>query len=161
AVIGEATIARLFSNRHHRLIVEPEIEHRVHHTRHRGTRSGAHRHEQWVALVTEGLAGEAPDLGKRPLDLSRELLRIGVAVGVIVGADLGGDRETRRYREAEIGHLGEPGALATEEVAHVAPALGLAAPKRIDPFVLACGLTRTIAHRSGGWRARRLGRFFL
>ena len=42
--------------------------------------------------------------------------RIGAAVVVVVGADLGRDGEAGRHRQAEIGHLGEVGALAAEEV---------------------------------------------
>jgi hypothetical protein len=161
AVIGKSAVAGFFSKRHDRLVVEAEIEHGVHHARHRGARPRAHRHEQRIGLVTEGFAGKPSHLGERPLNLRLQLFRIGVAVGVIVGADLGGDGETGRYREPEIGHLGEPGALATEEVAHVAPALGFTAPEGIDPLVLPWGLTRAIASRSGRRGARRLTSFFL
>jgi hypothetical protein len=41
--------------------------------------------------------------------------RIAPAVGVEIGADLGGDGEAGRHRQAEIGHLGEVGALAAEQ----------------------------------------------
>src|SRR5947208_14588635 len=51
-----------------------------------------------------------------------------------MGADLGRDRKARRHRQAEIGHLGETGALAAEQIAHLAPPLGGAAAKTIDPF---------------------------
>jgi hypothetical protein len=46
------------------------------------------------------------------------------------------DREARRHRQAEIGHLGEPRALAAEEVAHLGAAFGLAVAEAIDPLRL-------------------------
>ena len=69
-------------------------------------------------------AGQPRDLGERRVDLAVERRRIALAVGVVVGADLGRDGEAGRHRQAEVGHLGEVGALAAEEVAHVGAALG-------------------------------------
>ena len=57
-------------------------------------------------------------------DLLPQRRRIGPAVGVVVGADLGRDREARRHRQPEAGHLGEVGALAAEQVLHVGAAVG-------------------------------------
>ena len=79
-------------------------------------------------------AGEPADLRERRLDLGLELLRIGFAVPVEVGADLGGDGEAGRHRQAEIGHLGEVRALAAEEIAQARRSLGLAVAEGIDPF---------------------------
>ena len=55
-------------------------------------------------------------------------------MGVEVGADLGGDGEAGRHRQAEIGHFGEVRALAAEQIAHVGLALGLAVAEGVDPF---------------------------
>jgi len=40
------------------------------------------------------------------VDLGPELRRIGLVVGVIVGAHIGGDGEARRHRQAQARHLG-------------------------------------------------------
>ncbi len=45
AVIGKAPVAGLLRQRRHRLVVEAEIKHGVHHARHRGAGAGAHRHQ--------------------------------------------------------------------------------------------------------------------
>ena len=153
AVIGEAPVAGFLRQRLHGLVVEAEIEHGVHHARHRGARAGAHRDEQRILLVAEGLAGDAADLRQRGLDLALEVLRVLLVVGVEVGADLGGDGEAGRHRQAEIGHLGEVCALAAEQVAHRRLALGLAAAEAIDPFA-ALGRGAGIAGR-GSCRLRR------
>ena len=44
AVIGEAPVAGLLRQRLHRLVVEAQIEHRIHHARHRGAGAGSDRH---------------------------------------------------------------------------------------------------------------------
>ena len=46
AVIGKARIAGIGGQRLDRLVVEAEIEHGVHHARHRGAGAGAHRDQQ-------------------------------------------------------------------------------------------------------------------
>ncbi len=134
AVIGEAAIARELRQRFHGLVVEAEIEHGVHHARHRGARAGAHGDEQRVLGVAEHLAGQLADIVERLLNLRLQFLRIGFVVGVEIGADRGRNGEARRHRQTEIGHLGEVGALAAEQVAHLRPALGLAVAERVDPF---------------------------
>ena len=51
---------------------------------------------------------------------------------VVDGADLGGDRESGRNGQAGVGHLGEAGALAAEQVLHVAVAVSLAVAEEVD-----------------------------
>ena len=72
-------------------------------------------------------------IGDRGVDLGPQGVRIGAAVVVVVGADLGGDGEAGGNREAEVRHLGEVRALAAEEIAHGALALGLAVAEGINP----------------------------
>ena len=69
AVIGEAPVAGLFRQRRDGDVVEPEIEHGIHHARHRDARARAHRHEQRILAVAEFFAGDAADLSERRFDL--------------------------------------------------------------------------------------------
>ena len=55
-------------------------------------------------------------------------------MGVIVSADLGGDGQAGRHRQAQIAHLRQVGALATQQIAHLGFAIGLAVAERIDPL---------------------------
>src|SRR2546430_368992 len=71
---------------------------------------------------------------ERLLDLRLQRRRIGFVVRVEIGADRGRNREARRHRQAEIGHFGEVGALAAEQVAQARFALRLAVPEGIDPL---------------------------
>ncbi len=154
AVIGEAAVAGQFRERLDRLVVEAEIEHGVHHARHRGARAGAHGDQQRIVGIAEHLAGQLADIIERLLDLRLQFLRIGFVVRVEIGADRGRNGEAGRHRQAEIGHLGEVGALAAEQIAHVGAAFGLAVAERVDPFA---GLGR-FRRRPGGCLGHRLGR---
>jgi hypothetical protein len=97
-------------------------------------RAGTHRDEQRILVIAERAAGQLADMGERGIDLARKLIRILFAVGIEVSADFGRDREAGRHRQTEIGHLGEVGALAAEKIAHLACALGRAAPEPVDPL---------------------------
>ena len=99
------------------------------------------------------------DIGQRRLDLVRQSLGILIVVAVKAGADLGGDGETGRHRQAEIGHLGEIGALAAEQRLHAGAAFGAAAAKAIDEFFrswaipdLAPATNMAVMSRSSGER---------
>jgi hypothetical protein len=94
-------------------------------------------------------------LGERGFDLRLQILRIGFVVLVEISADLGGNGEAGRHRQAEMRHLGEAGALAAEKIAHVGAAFGLAAAKGIHPLTffrgrLCGGLGSALGGLDGG-----------
>ncbi len=134
AVIGEARIARQLGQARDGLVVEPEIEHRVHHAGHRGASTRAHRDQQRLLGRAELGADRTLDRGQGGRDLVLQRIGIAPVVAVIIGADLGRDREARRHRQAEMAHLGQIGALAAQEIAHVRAPLGLAVAEAIHPL---------------------------
>src|ERR1700738_5073171 len=93
-------------------------------------------------------------LGQRTFDLFTQPPRIGVVVRVEVAAHLGGDREARRHRQAEIAHLGEARSLGAEQVPHVGAALGGAVAKSVDPLRHLSLTLRSARNRRPGssWR---------
>ena len=74
----------------------------------------------------------------RHVDHFRQGLR-DLVLGVVDVADVGGDRETGRHRQAGIRHLGEAGALASERVLHRAVAVGLAVAEEVHVLRAAAG----------------------
>lgn len=60
----------------------------------------------WFTSSLKTPAREPADGLQRRLDLSHEVVRVGPAMGVAAGANFGRDREARRHRQAEVGHLG-------------------------------------------------------
>ena len=161
-VPAEALVARQGDEALERLLVEAEVEDRVHHPGHRELGARADRDEQRVGRVAEALAGPLLDLLDRRQGVVPEARRQLLAVGEVVVARLGRDRESGRGRQAGERHLGEARALAAEQVLHRAVAFGGARAPGVD--VALRGGVRTIGgcsglgHRGGllGWQAGTL-----
>ena len=143
AVIGEPVARQLRKARRH-FLVQAEVQHRIHHPRHRGARARAHRDEQRVCRIAESLAGLLLQLRQRARNFRLQPRRPGPAGLVIGDAHSRRDRESRRHRQAQLRHLGEVGALAAQQVLHRGIAIRRAAAERIDPapgLLLACRFT--------------------
>ena len=68
------------------------------------------------------------------INIGFQRLRIGLAIVIIMVADLCRDGEAGRHGQAEIGHFGEIGAFATQEILHPRFAFRLAVTEGIDPL---------------------------
>ncbi len=104
-------------------VVEAHVEDGLHHAGHGELGAGAYRDQQRVVRVAEAAAHLALQGLQVRLDLR------GQAVGLTPGrqvrlAGLGGDREAGRNRQAEVGHLGQVGPLAAEQILQILVALG-------------------------------------
>ena len=117
--------------------------------------------------TSSGLAGSPKPLPVRSLDLactassmsSHRPVRQLLAVGEVVVAGLGGDREAGRGRQAGERHLGEARALAAEQVLHRAVAFGGARAPGVD--VALGGDVRTVGGCCGSgpsWAGSLAGR---
>ena len=89
------------------------------------TSSGFSASPSFLPICPSSLASAVEHL---LIDLRRDL----VAVLEIDVADFGRDGEAGRHGHAGPAHLGEPGALAAEDVFHLAVAVGCAAAKAIN-----------------------------
>ena len=134
AVIGEALVAGGLRQRLYRFVVEAQVQHRIHHARHRGARARTHRDQQRIGRVAKHAIRLAPHRRYGFGDRRLQVGRVGLAMGVIERADFRRDREARRHRQAQRGHFGEIGALAAQQVAHFATSFGLLRPEGIDPL---------------------------
>ncbi len=97
-------------------VVQAEVEDRVHHPGHRDRRARANGDEQRALVVAEALLGARLECGDVLVDLGVEAVGDGAARGHVRTARLRRDGETRRYRNAELGHLGEADPLSAEEL---------------------------------------------
>ena len=118
AVEGETTVAGQARQAFDGLIIEAEVQHRVHHPRQRGLGARAHGDQQRIARIAEALAGQTLDLGEGGLHLTVEVIGMRLAVRVVVVAGFGGDGEAGRHRQPQGRHLGQVRALAAEQVLH-------------------------------------------
>ena len=122
-VVPEALIAGEPDDAGDCLVVEAQVEDRVHHPRHAEGGAGADAHKQRVVRVTEPLASLALEVDHVGANVVPEALRQLPTGGVVGVAGLGGDREARRNRQSGVGHLRQAGALPTQQAAHARVAL--------------------------------------
>jgi hypothetical protein len=127
----EALVAAELGERADRSVVEAEVQDGVHHPRHREDRAGSDREEERALRAAELLVGGLLQLPDVLLHLFTEPVRVAVTAEVDP-ARFGGDREARRYRDADAGHLGQVRALAAEERLHFLAAVGLAVAEEVD-----------------------------
>ncbi len=119
-VVGEALVAGRLRQPCDRLVVEAEVEDRVHHPRHRDGGARADGDEQRIVRIAEALRRLALERGDVLRNLGVEPVRQLAAAGHVRAARVGRDREARRDGNAERGHLGEPDSLAAEQLAPAA-----------------------------------------
>ena len=136
AVPCPARVAALLGERLHHRLVQAEVEDRVHHARHRRARAGTDAHEERVVLVAELLAGALLELLDVLEDLLLDVVADHLAVVVVARAGLRRYRESLRNREAQSGHLGQIGALAAQQLAHVCIAFGLSRAEEVHILFL-------------------------
>ncbi|OPZ91222.1 MAG: hypothetical protein BWY73_01146 [candidate division TA06 bacterium ADurb.Bin417] len=135
-VVNETRVAGLLDQAGNGPGAEADVEYRLHHARHGTARAAADRNQQRVDRVAEAVAHRLFDPGQGPVDIRFHSVGKLAAVPVIMGADLGGDGETGRNRDAQVDHLGQIGPLAAQQLLHVAPAVGLAVAEIVNEFLL-------------------------
>ena len=118
AIPGKARVLRLGDKALDGIVVEAQVENRVHHAGHGLTCAGTDGDQQRVLVVAEGLAGDLLEALDVLEDVSGDLVVDLTAVCVILGAGLGGDGEALRHRHAGCSHLSQTSALAAQNVLH-------------------------------------------
>jgi len=134
AVIGEPAVASFLGNGLHGLIVQAEIENRIHHARHRNPGARAYRNKQGSFGVSERSAGCGSNLFQSFRHLRLEFIRIGLAVLVIPGADFRCNGEAGWNRQAEAAHFRKVGALSTKQIAHLSSTFCVTIAETVDPL---------------------------
>ena len=134
------------------LVVQAEVEDRVHHARHRDGRPRAHRNEQRVPGVAEALARPLLEPRDRLVDLAGEAVGERASQLHVLAAGLGRHGEARRHRQADRGHLREADALAAEHLAAEPAPLG----EVIDVLHAHCRPGRQFSHSGDAHALRRV-----
>ena len=96
-------------------VVQTDVQDGLHHSRHRELRPGPHRHEQRVVRLAEALPHPRFHVRQMLAHLIGQLRRLSTRLQIRL-AGLDRDREPRRDRQAEVRHLGQVGALATQQI---------------------------------------------
>ena len=167
-VVGEALVAGRGCKPLRRLLVQAEVEDRVHHSGHRYGRPGANGDEQGIVRVAEGLAGFLLEGSDVLGDLLFQPVRQVAAVRPVGAAGLGRDREPGGNGDSELRHFRQADALAAEQLATAVgmfvevkdvphrPNLSICGGNTLGPC--RCGTSGTARRRPGGAsRGRRAG----
>ena len=122
-VPGEPVAAGLLGQPVHGLVGQADVQHCLHHPGHRELGPGPHADQQRVGRVAELAAHGLLQRGQVLADLGVQAVGHGAVVQVLA-ACLGGNDETGRDGQAEVGHLSQVGSLAAQQVFEVLVALG-------------------------------------
>ena len=115
--------------------IEADVQDGVHHAGHRLRGAGAHRDQQRIAAAAEGTTDQLLQAGEVGAD---GVLQTGgpMAAGlVILIAALRRDGEAGRNVEAGLGHVGETGAFAADQMLDLAAAVRLPAAEEVNQQV--------------------------
>ena len=125
---------------HHSLcycIVQTEVEDSIHHTRHRCARTRAYRNKEWVLRIAELAVHQLLYVFYGSLYLSGQFFyNLLLTYLVVLVADLGGDGESGRNRNAHKVHLRAVSALAAQQLTHLCVTLGFTVTEGINSFLL-------------------------
>ena len=124
AVPGPAGVVGLLGDDVHHILVQAEVQDGVHHAGHGGAGAGADGDQQGILVIAELLAGDLLHLLDILHDLGHDLVIDLTAVLIILGAGLGGDGKALGNGQADVGHLGQVGSLAAQQLAHLRIAFG-------------------------------------
>ena len=135
-VPGETLVAGRLDQRENGFVVEAEVQYRVHHAGHRIARAGTDGEEQRHGVFVAKLcAHDFFHVGDADLDLGLEVLWISPLVGVVIGADFGGDGEAGRDGQADARHFRQVGAFAAQQRLHRAISVSLLVSKQVNVFL--------------------------
>ena len=115
-VARKRSVAAFFRQRRLGFIVDSEVEHGVHHARHRHRGARAHRHEQWARPGAETPSGPFFQPGDAGCDLILKARRRRMTADES-SAGASGDHYGRRDVEAERLHPGDRRCLAPDQFA--------------------------------------------
>src|SRR5215212_6217457 len=133
AVPGEASVAALTGEAFHGLVVETQVEDRIHHAGHGDGRPRAHGDQQRVVRVAQSFAGHRFEAGLVFVDSLDEIRRELATVLEVTPGLLGRDGVAGRHRQAVLlsaervavgygGHLGHARPLTAQKLPAFVPA---------------------------------------
>ena len=119
AVPGPAGVVGFFGNDPNYVFVKTQIQNGIHHAGHGCAGAGTDGNQQGVLLIAELLTSDLFHLGNVVHDLTLDFFVDPAAVLIVLGAGLGGDSESLRNRQPNVGHFGQVRTFAAQKVAHV------------------------------------------
>ena len=156
AIPGKTRVLRLRDKALDGIVIEAQVEDRVHHTGHGERSARANRHEQRIGGVAELLAAAGLEVRLGGNDLIECAPGPHVAGTGVLDASLAGNGKATGNRQADAAHLGKVCALAAKHEVHglVAlsdtGALGVG-PKTVNPLAIAHDTSPSMHLRARPW----------
>ena len=156
AVPGKARVLCLGDESLDGIVVEAQVENRVHHAGHGERSTRAHRHEQRVTGVAELLAATGLEVGLGGYDLIERSFGPNITGTGVLNAGLAGNGKATGDRQADTAHLGKVSALATKHKVHGLVALGDTSAlgigsKTVNPLAIAHDTSPSMRSRARPW----------
>ena len=156
AIPGKTRVLRLGDETLDRIVVEAQVEDRVHHAGHGERSARANRHEQRIGGVAELLAAAGLEVGLGGNDLVECAFGPEVAGTGVLDTGLAGNGKATGNRQTDAAHLGKVCALAAKHEVHgfVAlsdtGALGVGS-KTVNPLAIAHDTSPSMRSRARPW----------
>ena len=156
AIPGKARILRLGDEALDGIVVEAQVEDRIHHTGHGERSARAHRYEQRVTGVAELFAAAGLEVSLGGNDLVECAGRPNIAGTGVLDAGLAGNGKATGNRQADTAHLGKVGALTAKDEVHGLIALGNASAlgigaKTVNPLAIAHDTSPSMCSHTRPW----------
>ena len=138
------------------VVVEAQVEDRVHHAGHGKRSARAHRHEQRIGGVAELFAAAGLEVCLGGNDLIECAFGPDVAGTGVLDTGLAGNGKATGNRQADTAHLGKVSALATKHEVHGLVALGDTGAlgvgsKTVNPLAIAHDTSPSMRSRARPW----------
>ena len=156
AIPGKARVLRLGDKALDGIVVEAQVEDRIHHAGHGERSARAHRDEQRVTGIAELLAAASLEVGLGGNDFVERAFGPDVAGTGVLDAGLAGNGKATGNRQADTAHLGKVSAFAAKHEVHrlVAlsdtGALGIGS-KTVNPLAIAHDTSPSMRSRARPW----------
>ena len=156
AIPSKVRVLRLGDKTLNGVVVETQVEDRVHHTGHGERSARADRHEQRIGGIAELLAATGLEVGLGGNDLIECALGPDVAGTGVLDTGLAGNSKATGNRQADTAHLGKVSALATKHEVHGLVALGDTGAlgvgsKTVNPLAIAHDTSPSMRSRTRPW----------
>ena len=132
SVVDETRVVGLFNEARNGCGAKADVQHGLHHARHRAACARTAGDEEGILRIAELLAHNLFGLSQCGVDIFLQSLRVLAAEFEILGAASRGDGEAGRNRNADLAHLGQVGTLATQLVTHRAVTFGTLSAEAVN-----------------------------
>lgn len=156
AIPSKARVLRLGNETLSGVVVETQVEDRVHHTGHGERSARANRHEQRIGGVAELFAAAGLEVCLGGNDLIERAFGPDVAGTGVLDASLAGNGKATGNRQADTAHLGKVSAFAAKHEVHGLVALGDTGAldvgsKTVNPLAIAHDTSPSMRLRARPW----------